>query len=314
MARRGHTITEYGLILGSIAVMCVVGVGLLSNNVSDHLYLMISDRASQATAAVLPYAAPPASTAPQTVFATTQSNAAQSRPSTSKGNDPLPAAALISPVNTRNTILVSGANGATQQLANTLIAHIQTLLQTEAIDQAQSQVLMQLANEAHTLATAEKVLEDAILEGKTEVTYNNVRYTTSRLSLELGISPPNDNWTMEPKYAEKLMAPFVQQYQTALTTGALSNPSVKAQVTQLSYQIVAIGDALSWSFDRLKTKSQPDKTVSTLNNNTADTFQIDMTGTPFSFEVPVASAKTRQNASKICTTSTGTDTGTQCTQ
>ena len=64
-------------------------------------------------------------------------------------------------------------------------------------------------------------------------------------------------WDLNPAYAKPAIAPFAQAFQTAKSSGALSNPDVNQKVSQLVFQIAAASDALSWNTDTFVNQNIP---------------------------------------------------------
>ncbi|MCE3236974.1 MAG: hypothetical protein K0Q50_3166 [Vampirovibrio sp.] len=311
MGHQGQGLTEYGLAICTIAAVSIVGLLSLSSNLNITLADMVPHYPGQvAYTANLPKL--PANTSMQ------PTTPAQSSNTTAKNNkqavkQPTGISAAIAPGTTKNSLQVSGANGTIKQLANTLTAEAQRLLVEGSITQSQAQGLVNLANQGYQLADAQKLLEDAIRNNQKEVTYNGKTYPIVQFANLFSIDPPpNTAWNLDPQYSGPLMKPFVVQYGAVVKSGTLNNPDTEKTVSLLSYQIVAIGDALGWSLEELTSETQSTLSLDTLNSKLANTFQIVIGDTSVKFVD--ASAKTKQNSTGICRAGTGKSDGKVCTQ
>jgi hypothetical protein len=174
--------------------------------------------------------------------------------------------------------------------------------------------LLILANQGHAIADAEKSLEDAIAQGKTQAVLNGTTYDISKLAQGLGIdvAPGSGVWKLSSVSAQPLMMPFVQQYQTIVQMGLLDNPIIQQQIDALSYQIAATGDAVSWNFNTLNSQGapiDPDK----FRSGTVQDFSFDLSATPISQSKPMtASVASNLNSAQICSIGSGQDSGKSC--
>lgn len=294
MSHKGQSLTEYSLAIGTVALSSIFALLLLSNNMK-----------SQYSSMIPAYGNTLAVTSPATLSV---QPITPSSPSANKNT------ALITPVSsladTQAQLEVTGANGTTKALLNDLQVQVQQWLASGKITDDQANTLTILANQGHQVAEAEKALEDAVAQGAEQISFKGNTYPVQQFAKQLGISPPDAVWTLSPQYAEPLMAPFMNQYQTVLQSGALTDPDIKTYITSLSYQIVGIGDAFSWSFDRLSSSGSTPISSTTLSTDIAQTFLMDMQGTPLT--KGAGSAQTHNNAAKICATGSGEDTGKHC--
>jgi len=135
------------------------------------------------------------------------------------------------------------------------------------------------------------------------VTYNGQTYTVSDFTQQFGFNNSvgiNATNTMSASSAMPQLAPFVNLYQQAQSSGILSDPVVNEQVTYLAKQIAALSDLAKWN-----TQSTPQN----LNSGYVTAMgQLSLTNAP-----PSISVATHTDSVGICTAnSTGTDTGTSC--
>lgn len=311
MWHQGQGITEYSVAICTIAVVSIVGLMSLSSNLNLTLADMVPHYPGQvAYTANLPKL--PATTSLQPATPTQSSNT-PANTNKQAVQQPAESNAALSPISTKNSLQVSGANGTTQQLASILTTEAQRLLATGSITQIQAQGLISLANQGYQLADAQKLLEEAIRNNQKEVTYNGKTYPIVQFANLFSIDPPpNTAWNLDPQYSGPLMKPFVVQYGAVVESGTLNNPDTEKTVSLLSYQIVAIGDALGWSLEELTSETQSILSLDTLNSKLANTFQIVIGDTSVKFVD--ASAKTKQNSTGICRAGTGKSDGTVCTQ
>jgi hypothetical protein len=220
------------------------------------------------------------------------------------------------------TILVSGANGATNELLSELDRTIQRLLASGEISEAEARELIKLSNMGHTMAKAEKAMEDAMAVGSPRVEYEGKTYMLANMRDLLGFDKPpqGDSWEVEAGYANSLVGSFVQAYQNAKKAGAMSNPEINKTVSALSYKIVAVADSLSWTTDSIITDkaqgasyAEIDSRLKNLNQEIASNLQTNLSNIPpDSLFYNAASSSTHTNSAGICTIGSGQDTGTAC--
>lgn len=297
MCHKGQSLMEYGIALCTVVMLSIVGLMSLSSNINIALSSMIPKYVAGQAANVSRVPKLLANIPIQQALYTQNSTSTNSHATGQLSGE----SHSISTSDTQKSIAVSGANGATRELASILTSTVEQALATGEITQAQAQVLLELANQGYALAEIEKLLEDAVAQGKTEVTFKNKRYQTWELAQQLGLNVPENTWNLDSQYAAALMAPFLKQYKAVEQAGALTDPALKNMVSQLSYQIAAIGDAVSWQFGQWQTQGKPAITTVIMNTQTANLFQMDMQGTPYSDATHTASGKTNQNSNQICT-------------
>jgi hypothetical protein len=156
-------------------------------------------------------------------------------------------------------IQTTGANGATELLANQLAAAAQLLLQQGKIDQAQYNILMELANQGHRMAQIQSLLDSGLKAANGDVaafastTYvlDGKTYTSGDLASLIGFTTyiPDSFYTGSPLDIAPT-DPNVQQesgkllslYNQALTSGALSDPAALATVNSAVAQIADLGE------------------------------------------------------------------------
>lgn len=216
----------------------------------------------------------------------------------------------------QEAIMVSGANGATDQLASTMKAYVEQLLAEGKLTDDQASILTRLANEGHALAGAEKLLEDATLNGSSTVNYNGQTYSVTDFTEMFGVDPGKGiaatAKNMSAADAKALSAPFVDLYTQAKASGALSDPAVASVIDSLSGQIYVMSDQAKWNAKGVANGSIPKENYF---QDMSYGYVTAMEQTGVSNLPPGAiSSATHGNSSQICSTGAGSDSGTNCAQ
>jgi hypothetical protein len=220
---------------------------------------------------------------------------------------------------TTSTITTLGANGATQQLSDHIVQLANQWKAEGKITDAQLNVLINLANEGHQLATEEKMFTEALLAGQTDLEVNGQSYSLSvneALGYNKQMAP--DVWGLNPEAANPLLRPFAQAYQNFVQMQSQLDPALSQQISNLAIQISAVDDGLKWSVDDALTghASQNTMTAENLWQATAAHFQDNINNSPAASSTVAADASslTNTNSTQICTNGKGQDNGTVCKQ
>jgi hypothetical protein len=193
-------------------------------------------------------------------------------------------------------LVTLGANGTTDLLATQLTLVAQALKEIGAITEAQSEDLLNLANQGHTIAQAERLIEDSV-SGKTQsstgmYTFQGKEYTLDQLAGQIGFGGVSMDEVANPltsDKAEPVLANFQSLYTTAQRDGSLEIPEVKALVDQASSQILTTGELV----EDVYTREQ-------------------ITDDYAAFKTRLASNATNASSGAICTAGRNTDTGQSC--
>ncbi len=200
----------------------------------------------------------------------------------------------------------TGANGSTKILAEQIELAAQTMLDKGTINQAQYDILVRLANQAHEVARIEGMVEQAVqhAQGNQQVfnemklNYNGQVYSAPDLSLLVGVSwqTPQSLAGTDILQSTQLMggmAPVQALYQEALEGGALDDPALKATVDSATAQIMQIGE---------------------LSENAVYNFSVygDPLSNAESLHVAMAQQSTDFQATNICRSGGFSDTGVLC--
>ena len=247
-AGAGTTMTEYALAGVLVAGVSIAGLQLLGNSVNSSLATMLhkdpSAKPSQPAAApALPAdtsaATPPSTVQPPAYVTTfTQSQLDQLQMSSSE------------------RILTVGVNGSSELLASQLTQTADLLLSENKVTQEQYNILAKLAKQGQQIAQIQSMVSDALHASNgdydqfanTSVTLDGKTYTALQLTSLIGFSGPTPEYfgtndilaagsTAEPEVAE-----FLNLYQQALASGALSDPAAKATIDSASSQIAGLGE------------------------------------------------------------------------
>jgi hypothetical protein len=295
---QGQTASEYTIIGALLIVAALGGLSLLGSTISDQLSGILGHTEPTHTVQVGSVI-----TLGNTV--TGHLNNTPDSPGTAAnhqtGGSTVPEDPNL-PQGLSNTIQTLGANGTTELLAQKLETLAKTLLADGQITQAQSDLLMQLANQGHSAAQIEGLVESYVNAGGpakagATIQYDGQAYTPLDLTKLVGYQtygPLNGPNPLTPsKDSGAVMAKFQTLYQQVQTSGLLSNPDVKAVVDNAASQIVMIGELVDNSYyeyqqNQLKTK-QPDF-----------------------FEQSLASTATNLKSADICSSGNFKDTLTMC--
>ena len=209
----------------------------------------------------------------------------------------------LSPADISKIIQTAGANGGTETLALALQKYAQQLLASGTLTPDQANILTKLANAGHDLAAGEKALQDAVNNGQSTVNYNGQTYSVADFQAQFGFNDSsggiNNASNMNASAAVGQTAPFMNLYQQAVSSGALSDPTVSAQITSLSKQIAALSELAKFN----TTTSATDLSYGYVTAMQ----QVGVTNAPVTI-----SGQTNTNSGQICNTGSGTDSGTAC--
>lgn len=257
-AVKGNTLAEYAGLGTFVVVACIVSISLFSMNFKNMISQVREDMRKRQQA---PIAALLARQNGINNIAS-QMNAEQ-------------LATLESDLATK--LQTTGANGSTSVLAQQLANAAQKLLDDGKISEEQYNILMQLSNQGHKMAETQGMIEDAVrMAGGDFNKFNNMKfnvdgqtYTGMELARMVGFDGPKPDDFKEADIlttatgAGSQMSKFLDLYNQALSTGALSDPDLRATVDSASTQIAGIGETTEdaiWQFstDYIKLNNEED--------------------------------------------------------
>jgi len=293
----GNSIPEYAVIALFLIFISLAGIQLLSANLNTAMAKVRDDMKTHQQAA-------------QSVLAADQAAAAAAASGASGMGAGLTAAqAALLQQSLTDKVQTTGANGATELLANQLASAAALLLAQGTITPSQYDILMQLANQGHQIAQIQDLISNALtaaggdkttLENMTLV-YNGQTYTVSQLAGMIGVNGPRpDAFTttsilsLDPNdpSVESQLSTFISLYNKALATGALSDPTAFSTVTSAAQQIGNLGEVVEDSIYSVK-----------INETSASTASI---------QAAQSSNITNMDSSSICTTGSFQDNGVLC--
>jgi hypothetical protein len=219
------------------------------------------------------------------------------------------------PEQTRDLISTLGANGVTDLLANRISLLAEQWMTEGKITEAQASLLAKLSNEGHQVAEYEKMLSEALLQGKTSMMVDGKSYSLTD-GLGFYTMSSDDVWDLNPQAANPLFRPFAQIYQEFLQNKSSYDPALSREISALVIQISAVDDALKWSAeDFLDSYRFPSITEDSLWHAASGHFQDNIDGAPISRQVSTITRDiTQYNSTQVCTQSGGSDDGQRCTQ
>jgi hypothetical protein len=253
----GNSIPEYTIIALILMFITLAGIQLLSSNLNTAMAKVRDDMKTHQQAA-------------QTVLAAEQAAAAAAANGAAGSNVGLTAAQLaLLQQSLADKVQTSGANGATELLAQQLSSTASLLLAEGKISSSQYDILMQLSNQGHQIAQIESLVSNAIAAAGGDTTtlnnmtiyFNGQSYTVPQLAGTIGVITlkPGDFTntsilSMSP--TDPLMEPelgkFISLYNQATSSGALSDPVAQATVTSAAQQIGNLGEVVENSLDQIK--------------------------------------------------------------
>jgi len=290
----GNSIPEYMVIALFLIFISLAGIQLLSANLNTAMAKVRDDMKTHQQAA-------------QNVLAAEQAAAAAAASGASGTGAGLTAAqAALLQQSLADKVQTSGANGATELLANQLSAAAELLLAEGKIDASQYDILMQLANQGHEIAQIESLIANAISSANGDTTllqnmtlvYNGSTYTVTELSQMIGTgATPADLATsnvlaLDPAQYDSQIASFASLYTEALNSGALSDPTALSTVTSAAQQIGNLAESV-------------EDTVYQVNNT-------GLAATTAAVQTQVASVASQMDSSNICTAGSFQDNGVLC--
>jgi Flp pilus assembly pilin Flp len=244
----GTTMTEYALAGVLVAGVSIAGLQLLGHSVNSSLATMLhkdpgakpQQPAAAPTLPTNPSATTPPSTVqpPTFVSSFTQSQLEQLQMSSSE------------------RILTVGVNGSSELLASQLSQTAELLLAENKVTEEQYNILAKLAKQGQQIAQIQSMVSSALHASNgnydqfanTNVTLDGKTYTALQLTSLIGFSGPTPEYfgtndiLAAGSTAEPEIASFLNLYQQALASGALSDPVAKATIDSASSQIAGLGE------------------------------------------------------------------------
>jgi hypothetical protein len=294
----GNSIPEYAVIALFLIFISLAGIQLLSANLNTAMAKVRDDMKTHQQAA-------------QSVLAADQAAAAAAASGSSGMGAGLTAAQLaLLQQSLADKVQTTGANGATELLAQQLASAAALLLAEGKISTTQYDILMQLSNQGHKMAEIESLIQNAItstngnkdLYNNLTIYYNGQSYTPDQLAAMLGLNGPHPedfattnilNVSATDPTAEAEMSNFLSLYQQALSSGALSDPAVASTVNSAATQIASLGEVVENSSHFLTT-GEMSIDAATVN-------------------VVIAQQASSMDSSTICTVGSFQDNGLLCT-
>lgn len=238
MMAKGQSLTEY-LMIGALALIVTIGaLGMLGEVLKERFGTMLTTR-----------------TQPEpTITAVAESSLQPGDIALPLATGPKAASmaeSLLGQGDIKKAILVTGANGTTDQLADAILSRAKEMLAAGKINESQFNRLADLANQGHRIASIERLIEQAAnAAGQSPETFSQTKllfegkyYTPEKLGNLIGTSldgAGTDNPEMER---------FQALYNQAIADGALSDPTFNSQINALTANIVNISNGVETATD-----------------------------------------------------------------
>ncbi len=306
----GKTLAEYGLILALLVLAAVPALAFLGDQISDGM-ANNANSVSQADRLFgllgagggggggnIAIGQPPDVTGANGSPPVESEGISPESMAGSAQADTMGFAAMTTSVQGDSSDLIrnSGSAGAMKALASDIDKAIDQALASGEITPAQASALRNLANQGHTIAAAEKMIEDHIAAGKLNepITYKGTTYQNAFYMAwkEVGFDgqPMSQYEPMEAPGAGAEMKKFQELYRDLKAQG-LMDTELGQQVTWLANEIAHIGESTD--------------DVLSLQANKVISLEA--------FNELMASNVTHQHSTAICTTGgVNTSTGTSC--
>lgn len=309
---KGQSLLEYGLIGMLVAVVSVAAVMGFGGKFQNLLKEVKGDLGGNAQAA-------------QVASATSGGQGAGSENSGS-----VPAGKMAITLTSGNQITVdSAANDLPKMLTTTgangttgiLLANIETitreLLQSGEITQAEANSLLELANQGHLMAEAERLIEDAIRNSNgdvealrnTSIQFNGTTYSVDQLSLQFGFLNESASSSLAERFSDLLGQ--------ARSSGALDDPKVNDAITLLSEGILNVGNDLESNvYEVIRGISTMEQMEANAGKFLDERYKSGLSDYAPGTQLPsgTASGITDNNSVVICQTGGDTDSGQNCSK
>lgn len=296
---QGQSLNEYALITALVVIVSIPAFTLFGRNVQNQFTSM--NMVKSPTISILN---PPSDkTAPSDPTAPPSAVTPQAPGNTSFTNPSFKEIA--------SSVQTAGANGATNLLANSIEQIAKQQLADGKITQNQYNQLAALANQGHRLADMEALIETAAKDPKIpnnqlfdqDVMFEGKSTTLKNLFDNIGFTQKYSAGLLSnPLESGPLASPetkvFIDLYNQAIASGALSDPAASNQVKLLASQIATISDTLVFA-----AQDREDSTIST-----SDVTQ-NMVSRLNSYN---GSNITNENSKGICTVGNGSDADGKC--
>jgi hypothetical protein len=314
----GNSLVEYALPLGLLAIVVLVGAGLVGSNLTQWIPSMangtMKNDGNSKSLRLRPLGSNPYT---QTVLLTLSDGSSLDLENY--------------PTDIRSLVETLGPNGTTDLLVDAMRQLAQKLLAKGEITQAQANQLMALANNGHSWANTQGLVESVLSDsgGDEAVFDNNVRPVLSKIfeqQLSMNEIAPEafqlfsitatrpipmrdaqgvvmkdeqgnylyDNTNPQTRTYIPLQVDFANSYAHALKSGALQNPGVKTLVDSLSKNIFNLGSASIVTANMITYTSDRDYQLNPSQYNQTAVKLI------------------HNNASNICAVGGGNDSGISC--
>lgn len=243
--------SEYSVVIALIAVSFIVVLSMFGTAISSGIKSMIGDMNRPA----------PGSLGNEPIAASAGQAGAQKLSSADQvgivGNLPL--------TYTSSAQETTGANGATELMANQLLDIGKQHLALGEITREQYNLFETLANTGHQMAAVEGMIESAATNAgnydefmNTPVVYNGQNMTIGRLTDYIGTSNGMDNssplsYKSQPS---KTLETFIDAYSALKSSGALNNATINQQVTSLANNIALLNGSFDNTRLMLQTQSK----------------------------------------------------------
>ncbi len=299
----GQALTEYGLTGLIILVILIPALTLLDNNLNISLQGLIQGLTFR------------------TPIAAVKQNMTQPSPSSLVATTAT-TPSIVPPQATIQSIQTLGVNGTTALASDHIKILAQQLKDNDTVSEEQYNSLIQLANEGHRLATAEDLLEEALQNKQSRLSFEGKSYTVQEFLTVFGFQSGSyhDLNQLSASDVKPLLVPFAQMYQQ-LDQANLLNTEEGYKIRTLATEILALGDSLSWascqalgivSNNQGQAAAVSTVDMSTLSQQIIKDYSYYSGQLPEIANIPSVAEQTNGNSSQICATGSGTDSGQHC--
>jgi hypothetical protein len=281
-SRKGQSLLEFGLIAAGVLVLAIPAMMVLGRNLNSLWMGMLSIPPPSAAPVVakVPFEPPSPTPTPS------GGGSGSTSPPSPSASSNLPA--VLNAATITQMVQTAGVNGATDELANSLVNQAEKLLAEGQIDEAAYNNIIALANQGHRLADIESAIMSAAKAAgngggsgydRSSAQFDGKTYSGPQLSALIGTSSTD-------------VKSFQQLLNSVLATNTL-DAATRESITQLSASILTIANASATSSEWMDMDGG--------GINVYDSFVDDLPSL-----IKDYSGQTNQNSNDICSTQSNT--------
>lgn len=215
------------------------------------------------------------------------------------------------PIDIQSAVVTAGVNGSTNALANTLIELVNKLREAGEISEAEAQMLLQLANQGHRMASIEGIIAQAVRDTSsntvlsTQWHFDGKNYSMVELNGLLGW--PDVSGMNDPKFsindadgAAPETQTFIRLRDAYFNTAVNVDPAIKTIVEQLTSNILVLSEATQGNLYNLASNDLSSTKFDQDNSNAVNGYD------------QTASEESHRDSATLCQVGNNRDNGIHC--